>query len=121
MYLRWQELSPWICQNWVTMSVRKTSVEMNSNWDCLCSVACFFNNEKQISKFSPNKETKHSVFLSLPLTKLFSFSCRARFHYERGMEYSLFVLLIFALLSARLDFRCGKIKKSNKECSIPRS
>ena len=45
------------------------------------------------------------------------------FHYDRVMEYFLFVLLIFfASLSARLDFKRRKIIKRNKESSIhPRS
>ena len=47
---------------------------------------------------------------------------RARVYWERRMEYSLFVLLIFfVLLTARLYFKRGKINKRNKECSIPRS
>ena len=36
----------------------------------------------------------------------------ARFHYEHGMAFSLFALLnFFALLSACLDLKCGKIIK----------
>ena len=47
---------------------------------------------------------------------------RARFHHERGMEYFLFVLLIFfTSFSTRLDFNRGKINKKRKECSILRS
>ena len=47
---------------------------------------------------------------------------KARFHYVRGKEYFLFVSLIFfALLSARFNFKRGKINKRNKECSILRS
>ena len=40
-----------------------------------------------------------------------------------SVEWSIFVCFIdfFASLSARLDFQCGKISKTNKECSIPRS
>ena len=52
----------------------------------------------------------------------YRFLIRVRFHYKRGMEYSLSVLLIvFAFLSARLDFKRRKINKRNKECSIARS
>ena len=47
---------------------------------------------------------------------------KARFYYERGKDYSLFVLLIlFALLSACFNFKRGKINKRNKESSFPRS
>ena len=47
---------------------------------------------------------------------------KARFRYERGMKYSLFFLYdFFASHSARLNFKRGKINKTNKECSIPRS
>ena len=47
---------------------------------------------------------------------------KARFQYERGMEYSWFLLLIF-LLSFALKRKKGinKINKINKECSIPGS
>ena len=42
-------------------------------------------------------------------------SLKARFHYDRGKDYSLFVLLIFfALLSARFNFKRGKINKKAK-------
>ena len=41
-------------------------------------------------------------------------SLKARFHYEREKDYSLFVLLIFfALLSARFNFKRGKMNKRN--------
>ena len=40
---------------------------------------------------------------------------KARFHYERGKEHSLFVSLIF------LRSLQSKINKRNKECSFPRS
>ena len=43
---------------------------------------------------------------------------KARFHYERRKVYSLFVLLIFfALLSARFNFKRGKINKRKKKFS----
>ena len=42
-------------------------------------------------------------------------SVRICFHYERGIECSLFVLLnYFASLSARLDFKRGKIEWKNR-------
>ena len=45
----------------------------------------------------------------------FSLCIMACFHYDRGMEYSLFVLLIFfASLSARLDFKRRKIIKKER-------
>ena len=50
------------------------------------------------------------------------FPLKARFHYERGKEHSLFVLLIF--VCARFNFNRSvqsKINKRNKECSFPRS
>ena len=44
---------------------------------------------------------------------------RACFHYEHGIEYSLFVLLIFfALLSARLDLSAEKSIKERKNASF---
>ena len=47
---------------------------------------------------------------------------KARFHYEREKEHSLFVLLIF--FCARFNFNRSlqsKVNKRNKECSFPRS
>ena len=65
--------------------------------------------------FKSFKQIKHlliQVYNNKKMTQ------RACFPYKRGMEYSLFVLLIFLL---RLDFKHGKMIKRNKECSIPRS
>ena len=45
---------------------------------------------------------------------------KVRFHYERGKDYSLFVLLIsFALLSARLNFKRERSIKERKNAFSP--
>ena len=61
------------------------------------------------------RKSKHAEpFLTFGVMKCL----KARFHCERGMEYSLFRLLIFLLRLARKEVQ--KINKTNKECSIPR-
>ena len=56
-------------------------------------------------------KTKHATKLELKLTEL-----KARFHYERGKEHSLFVLLIFfalaSILTARFNRRSIKERKN---------
>ena len=53
------------------------------------------------------------MFFSSSFLATLEYVLWARFHYERGTQYFLFVDF-FASLKARLDFKCGKIDERKK-------
>ena len=80
-------------------------------WEFSCKI--YEENPQEIPQRLPKKKIK---------IELKNACLKARFHYERGKEHCLFVLLIF--FCARFNFNRSlqsKINKRNKECSFPRS
>ena len=91
------------------------------------AVKSFFQRHNRMVRmdFEPRScrsQSRHpNHWITLPIISEVQANIKARFHYERGKDYSLFVLLnFFALLSAHFNFKRGKINKRNKECSFPR-